>query len=220
MKKLIFLIVISLTATFFSGVSASSLDYYLTMDNNDMCRETLVYNIEKNTNNSYLKDILNNQVYFDINNTSLYDKTINRQNNYTVVTLNHDYNCNQIVNSKLINNCFTEVDIDKEKTETYFSATSPFLCTNIADNMSITFETDTNVIDSNALKDGNKYTWDEIDEELYISMEMGKPIEGDSSTFPYTTIIIIVSLAAIIGITTLVVIRKRNNNNNDSFYEE
>ncbi len=222
MKKTVFLIVFCLTITCFDSVSASSLNYNLIMDDNAVCHETITYNIEKKTTNSYLKDIINNKIYFDINNTNLYDKKISSYLNNTIVTLHSDYNCNEIVNSKLINKCFTRTYIEKEKTETYFSATSPFYCSNIADNISITFETSINVIDSNALKDGNKYIWDEIDEDLYISMEMGKQNKNaDSNSFSYKPIIVILSLTTIAGVIILVVIRKRNNNNSiNNFYEE
>ncbi len=217
MKKIILSVVFCLAIIYFDSVNASSVDYNLTMDSENKCHETVIYNIEKNTTSSYLKEILNDNVYFDINNTTLYDKKISNVDNNVVVTLYNDYSCNQIVNSKLINKCFKNVYLEKDKTETYFSANSPFDCANIVDQISISLETDVNIIDSNALKDDNKYTWDEIDEDLYISVEMGKPnIDVADNQFPYVPV---VASLACLAVIVLVMIRIKNTKSDNSFYD-
>lgn len=167
-----------------SNVSASSINYELKITNDKHFYETITYNIDDNAQNNYLISILNNNVYFDVNHTKLYKKTIGSSNGSHIVVLKNDYVGNNIKNSRILNECFDKFYYDEDNYRITYYASEPFKCIDRADKITISVVTDLNVIINTADEViGNKYIWNNIDKDFSMDLSLGE-YNPDSDVLP------------------------------------
>lgn len=239
MKKSLFsLVLVIMLFLTISDVSASSIDYELKITNDRHFYETITYNIENDTQNEYLRSVLNNSVYFDINNTMPYIKTVNNNQNEHVVVLKKDYPSASVKNSKLLNECFKSFFYDEDSYGITYYASEPFKCYDRADKITISVVTDLNVILNTADEViGNKYIWNIIGKDFLMDLSLGEynpnsdvlpPIaddevtpsddidqwpDGDLDRFPYLYVVGIG--ACVILAISFVLVKKRLKNTNN-----
>lgn len=180
--KDLFLICSIVLCLSFTNANASSIDYNLTIDENMQFHEKITYNVEQKditTDGSYnfLSSIVNDPVYFDLKKEVEYKKTkINTANGY-MITLQHEYSYLFLSKSRILNECFTDNQIDN--TNEYISLdASDFYCSHRADNIKITINTDKKmkVIDSNATTTSNNmYIWSNITNDFSLSFKVQFP---------------------------------------------
>lgn len=169
---------------FTTNVKASSINYDLRIDKNRHFYETITYVIEKNTNDPYLNGILNNNLYFDSDNTIKYSKQVNKTDSSYIVVLKSDYDYTMFEKSKLINSCFEDVDYSFDNYQIVFSTYGSFNCSDKADIIKIDLNSDIIVETQNAdIIENNQYVWNSIDKDLYIGVRIGEE-NPDSRVLP------------------------------------
>lgn len=242
-RKLYFFLILFITVFLFNNVNASSIIYELKIDKNRHFYETITYTIENNTNNSYLLNILNNNIFFDTENKFLYKKSIVKNEANSIVVLKYDYNSSLIKHSKLLNNCFKDFHYTEDNYRITYYATNPFYCSDRADDISIRVTTDIKgILDTADEIIGNSYIWNNLGKDFSMDLSLGEynpdsevlpPVDDDDddaivytdkfpedyngtiNEFPYIYVIAGgVVTVIIIGIIVLKKIKKRNNNNN------
>ena len=174
-KRLFFITVMLIAITYINNISASSIDYTLKVDKNRHFYETVTYTIENDTTNEYLKYILNNKIFFDLDNKYMYKKTITNNGVNTVVTLKYDYDSVNIKKSKILNNCFKKFKYEEDEYRITYYGTKPFYCEKKADKITINVITDIEAIlyTADEIVD-NKYTWNKINENFAMDLSLGK----------------------------------------------
>lgn len=241
--KLSFVLIIITFVLTFSDVFASSIDYELNIDATRHFSETITYTIENNTDNKYLKKVLNNDIYFDKNKSTLYKKIVEKNGSFTVVKLIHDYNYNDLLSSRIINECFKSVQYDTDDNQIVFATYEPFYCKNKADNITVSVITDIDVLVTSAdMVENNKHVWKLEDGAYYVGIRIGNA-DSDINTPRYSiiptaddigdtytgikttnkTLIIISTLCVIAFIVISVIFLKRRfkcSRRNDSIYDE
>lgn len=188
MKKLIILLLITI---FLSGCSADyKLFYYdgvysenleITNLNNN---ENFVNTVNDSFEKIFVVDYTNN--YGDmneqdvINNYSTYNKTLIDENDKYGIKFNYDYKKqDNIINSNIINNLFDSVMINDNYINIYNSKNIFSYYDNL-DNITIKFESDKNVKESNAdeVRD-NIYYW-YINKDNYVNKNIKITFDNDS----------------------------------------
>ena len=172
MKRVFFISIIAL-CTFLGKVHASSIDYNLTIDNDMRFNETIVYTIDKDEKRSFLKTVLNDTIYFDLNNDVPYTKTKNTSGEKTVVTLKHSSSYVFIATGRIMKECFGDIDFTNSPSGISFQTDAPFYCYNRADDITVTIKTDLVVKYSNAVKtEGNTYIWTNLNRDSYLHINV------------------------------------------------
>ena len=185
MKRFCFIIAMFVSLLYVSNVFASSIDYTLKIDSNRHFYETITYTIEKDTTNEYLKYVLNNKLYFDIDNKYLYKKTVTTKDGNSIVILKHDYPSADIKKSKLLNTCFEKFVYKENDYRVTYYASDPFVCINKADKITINVIPDLEVIlDTAEEVVGNKYTWHPVDDKFLMDLSLGQYDPNDKVGAP------------------------------------
>lgn len=181
-KKFIWLIIFLLIVSF-HNVHASSINYDLKIDENKHFHETITYTIE-GPSDEHLNNILNNDVYFDLNRTQRYVKTVKSINDSKIVVLKHDYDYSAFNTSRIANSCFDEINY-KADNQIVFSTFGDFKC-NFADNISVSITSDIEVItnDADEVAD-DRYVWYVSDGFLYIGIRIGAENPNSGVLAPY-----------------------------------
>ncbi len=183
-KKLYFILTILGLLFYSNSVNASSINYELKIDENRIFHENVTYTIEDNTSNNYLLNILNNTIYFDVDNTISYKKSVINNGSIVIVSLRHDYDSNMIKKSKFLNECFKSFSYDENDYKMVYYAESPFKCLKHADNIDISVITDIPVLLDTADEiNENKYVWNKIDKDFMMDLSLGE-YEPDSDVLP------------------------------------
>lgn len=176
MKKFTYLILFTFVL-FINSVNASSINYNVTIDNDMNFDETIVYTIDKNENRSFLKSVLNDSIYFDLDGEIPYTKTKNASGDKTIVTLKHTSSYVFIATDRIIKECFKDVEFTSTPSAISFSSEAPFFCYSRADKIDVNIKTDLSVISSNAnTTDGNVYIWNNLNRDSRISFSARTPV--------------------------------------------
>ncbi len=239
----LFLLIILFSIT---NVNASSISYNWNIDSNKKIHENIIYQIEETTQNNYLQSVINNNVYFDSEHK--YTKTLEHENGYYTVKLSYNYDSVNINNSNILKKCFKKIGIEDDGYEMAFYAIPEFKCASHADKITLSINSDLNIISSNSNKiSNNTHIWDEFDRETYIGIEIGEinpalnvlPPEPrqveyfhtfrDSEIIPdykpktnYKKIVIISSISVVVVLIFSFIIlsrRKQNDKNNNNTYK-
>lgn len=188
MKKIVMLF---LTVILFTGCSAQyNLSYYdnIYSENLEILGvkddSVFVSDIEENLGKVYVVDYTND--YGDmneqdvINNYSTYNKTLINENDKYGIKFNYDYKKeDNIINSNIINNLFDSVIINDNYINIYNSKNIFSYYDNL-DNITIKFESDKNVKESNAdeVKDNICYWY--INKDNYENKDIRIIFDNDS----------------------------------------
>lgn len=231
LKKTLFLLITLLFNIFLcSEVNASSIEYNLQIDANRKFDETIIYTFEKDSQNSYLNSLLMNDVYFDVDKTIKYKKSIKKDNKNYIVVLKKSYNYELFENSRILKECFDDFSFNVDDYEISFYTLSSFYCLDHADNIKVNIATDDNVIVTNAdYRENNKYVWDVTSKDFGINMEIGQlnpnlnieppinnnlevqnniPIDLSVHIYDYDSIILIVGCLVFVSIIAGVIIMR------------
>lgn len=230
--KKICLLISFVLSIFIIRVNASTINYNLNIDNNRHFYETITYTIENNSDNDYLKNILSKPVYYDYNQTMLYNKKVSKDNDNTIVVLKKDYDNNLFKYSSILNECYENIGFDVDDYRISFYTKSYFKCSNRADNIVVSVTTSIPVMNNNAnIIENNSYIWTQIDKIPILQMEIGEidpssgdlpPIECDNCTNKYVPLdkenvggndikhanILIIMLTLIIIIITIILAKR------------
>ena len=245
-KRLCIILFILVTFIYIDSVSASSIDYTLKIDKNRHFYETVTYSIEKNTSSEYLKYVLNNKMYFDVDNKYMYKKAVTSDGENFIVQLKYDYPSVNLKKSKILNTCFNEFVYKETSYRITYYASDPFICINRADKITINVISDIKVIlDTASEVVGNRHTWHPSSDKFLMDMsvgeydpddETGAPIADtsimspDSKTitdhpaidlpFSYTPIIIIsVLVGVIVVVISFGIVKNKKNRNKNAVIE-
>lgn len=230
--------------TFFVvNVKASSINYRLRIDSNKHFYETIVYNIENDSQNNYLKSIISNPVYFDKNLTTPYVKSIKKGEKYTIIVLRYNYDSSNIQSSRFLNDCFTETNYTDDGYELSLYAIPNNNCLNHADNISISIATEMNIINSNAsFANNNTQIWKQLNKDSFVNIEIGEinpnlnvnppassedyEVYDNAYVAPdvepknnnYVLIAGIIAAVLIISVIVCLIIKKKKNTTQNDFY--
>ena len=164
------------------SVNASSITYNLNIDKNLKFSEDVVYTVssnklDKSGDYDFLTSVVNDSIYFDKNSSVKYEKARSLNNGTYTVHLKNNYSYVFLASSRILNECFSSFDFDiSNEKSILFETNSPFYCRHRADDMIINITTPLKVTSNNANKvSGNKYTWNNIDDEftMNFSVEVG-----------------------------------------------
>lgn len=172
-------IALSLTLFFCSInlVNASSINYNVKIDKNLHFYETITYNIDKkdvktNGNYDFLTSVVNDTIYFDLKEEIPYTKNKRSDNNQYIVTLKNDYASLFLEKSRILNECFTNRNIENTISTFSFRA-SEFYCNHRADKITVTVTTDLEVESSNASQTtNNQYIWNNINKDFNMNIKL------------------------------------------------
>lgn len=179
MKFKYFIFVIFALLFSFTDVKASSIDYNIRVDKDLHFYETITYNVDKKDvkkdgNYHFLTSIVNDPIYFDLKENNRYKKTKKNVTNGYLVTLKYDYPHLFLLNSRIVNECFTNKDYDSNNSYVSFSA-SGFYCSHRADNISVTVTTDLQVSSNANSIEGNNYVWNNINSDFDMNISVKVP---------------------------------------------
>lgn len=174
--KRIFLVISFVFSTFAFNVYASNdVSYSINVTSDYDFKEVISYSLSNykmiNNGYNYFNTIVNDDIYSDIFYNTKYKKQKSKSGNIYKVKLSHTYNEYTMSNANFLNNCFEdssyEYDIDKIE----FSGKGGFLCLR-GDSLKISLKTDFTVSSTNAIKNGNTYTWipSDTDFEMYFTL--------------------------------------------------
>ncbi len=247
-NRKIFIFIITMLLISISSVDASSINYELKIDESRIFHETITYIIEDSTTNDHLLSVLNDTVYFDLDNTIPYQKTVVNKENTVIVSLKNDYTSNMIKKSKFLKECFKNFTYEEDNYKMIYYAESPFKCMNHADDFKITVISDLDSIINTADEVvGNSYIWTNINKDFMMDLSLGEygpnsdvlpPVVDDEvvpsddidewpipsiESFPYIPVIITASSVIITAIVIFIVVKKNKTpkgNKEEVYYEE
>ncbi len=172
--KYIKILIIFLFLLSTADVYASSIEYNIMIDKNQMYKENIKYTIDPTNTSDYLKSIFDNDVFFDKAHGIKYIKKISMENGNTVVILTHDGYITDLNKSDFLKTCFSEHEVSFDDYEISFYAVPEFKCLDHADSINIKVNTSIDSIVNNADSVSNGvYTWDKIDKNFYMNAEFG-----------------------------------------------
>ncbi len=224
------------------NVYASSIEYNITIEKNQMYKESIRYTISPNNKNGYLKSIFDDDVFFDKGHTIKYNKNVSMENSNTIVTLKHDGYVTDMNKSNFLNECFSEHEVSFDDYAISFYAVPEFKCLNHADNLIVKVTTDISSIVNNADNVlNNVYIWNQIDKNFYVNFEFGlinpssslnspvkanyiieKPaVAADIAFKDYSGAKIVLLICTVIAIIMVVIMiaKKANTSSVDNFYD-
>lgn len=210
MKKILYFLFF-VSALYINNVNASSIDFNIKATSFNQFNETIVYTIENNTSNAFLKSVISDPIYFDINNQYQYQKSITKNNQNTIVTLTYTYSPELIKESRIYSNCFLKRNFDyQEKSIAIYG--NGFVCYDRADSINISINSSIPVvyIDSEIEKE-NYFAWQNVEDSLYLDIIFGtedfsdveESIFSDFTPFLIAGGIIIVTVCSILIIFML-----------------
>ena len=178
--KYLFLISILFLCSSFSDVHASSINYNLQIDSNMNFHEKIIYNIDskdikRDGSYHFLTNVLDNPIYFDLKEELRYKKSKSSASNGYVVTLQYDYPYMFLSKSRILNECFTNKQINNNASYISLNA-SDFYCSHRADNIKVVINTPLTVSSSNAnTHNGNSYIWNNITDQFSLNFKVQIP---------------------------------------------
>lgn len=150
-------------------IDNDSIKYDLTIDKSFYEKITFSFNNEENVvvddevGDDYvsLKDyIVDSNIYtLYYDNNFIYSKKVNKSKNATNIELSYNYTEDEFVYPKLIMSCFESYEISSKDDYFEMKLMGKFSCLNNMSKVDININTDYEVMDTNALVDGNKYHW-------------------------------------------------------------
>lgn len=162
MKKIFSMIILFLVIFSVDVYANNNVEYTLTITDDYEFKESIRYSIDdykqEDEGYNYFYDIVNDDVYTDIFYKTKYKKVKKKNNNTYNITLSHTYNEYTFSNSNFLNNCFEgevftyDIDNYSLKNEKGFSCL-------YGNSLKITIITDFEVVSTDAIVSGNKYTW-------------------------------------------------------------
>lgn len=184
MKKIFYFIIFIISMFSFNVYASNDVDYTLTITDDFKFKEVINYSItdyKQITNGyNYFSTIVSDNIYTDIFYNIAYDKTKTKTNNGYKVKLSHTYSEYSFSNSNFLNNCFENSSFDYDIDEYSFEGTGGFYCLN-GDSLKITIVTNMNVASSNAIKSGNKYVWNPVNEKFAMNIKIDKKYEESNA---------------------------------------
>ena len=178
--KYLFLIFAFFLFFSFSDVHATNINYNLQIDKDMYFHEKIVYDVDskdikRDGTYHFLTYIVDKPVYFDLNEEIKYKKSKTTTSTGYRVTLQHDYLYMFLSKSRIINECFTNKNINN--TSRYVSVSfSDFYCAHRADNIKVVINTSLDVITSNASShNGNTYIWNNVSNNFSLNFKVQMP---------------------------------------------
>lgn len=214
MKKVIYIIIL-LTLIMPIECKAS---YNLEINDN-LFKESINYTF--NPNDMSIEETLNIE---DINHYDMpafyrdsYDslnKSVTYRGNKVNIDINYDYTSDNFDNAYFLNLCFDNHIFDSESDYYYIELVGNFSCL-YAPSVDINIITDYMVIDTNAVKKGNKYTWTLTDDNsrdvnMYIKIDKYKDNSSSSNKFLKGFRIVGLIILIILSLLTYLLYRKKN----------
>lgn len=159
---------------------ASSITYDLTIDDEFNFNETITYNVDYDdidrSSYNFLTSVVDDDIYFDSNESVKYDKTKKNNGNQYIVTLKNDYSQIFLSGSRILNECFGDFEVETDDNNLSFKSEAPFFCSHRADTITAKIKTDLNVISSNADKVSNNiYIWNVDDKNFNMKFNVEIP---------------------------------------------
>ena len=185
MKKICKIIIFIVIVILSEKINASTITYNLEIDENMKFHEKIIYNVSETNKNKneydFLTSVVNDDIYFDLNETIYYKKQQEEKGTLKTVTLTHNYSSLFLGKSRIIKECFADYDYDRTANSLKFSSSGTFFCSHRADEITINITTPLRVTKNNAEKhNGNTYTWENIDKEFELNFEI-KPKAVEST---------------------------------------
>ena len=211
MKK-IFLII---TLLLLCGCSAK---YTLTVDDEKISEE-IVFPIDKNKireQDEYaldmdlysidsIENILKNNIYVEDNSKKyIYDKVVTDEPNQYLVTLTHEYEKNRLINSRVLNECFENTEIEESKDGLKIKLSGKFYCyADDTDSINFTVSTN-NVVKSASVKYNmftNEYIW-KIDRSNrdFVDIDIQILYQSKSKHYGLKIAAIVIGILVLVGI--------------------
>lgn len=191
MKKILFLIGLSFLLT------GCTINYNLEISDNKF-KETItgnVLNSELKTGddtdfNIYYHLLNSEQPAFKNNNSIYYNKKTEKKNEEIDYEYTYEFNENNFINSKILNECFDNFTFENKDDNYYINVAGDFKCA-YTDKININIKTDYQVITNNAdKKSKNTYTWiiekDNI-EDLDFNIVINKNEKSNSNILNWST---------------------------------
>ena len=175
MRKIFYLICFTLSIFAFNVSASNDISYSINITKDYDFKEVINYSLTDykviNNGYNYFSTIVNDDVYTDIFYNTKYNKTKRKSGNVYRVKLSHTYNEYTMSNANFLNNCFEKSSYDYDMDKIKFSGKGGFLCFR-GDSLKITLNTDFSISNTNALKNGNTYTWNPSSEnfEMYFTL--------------------------------------------------
>ena len=201
-KKLI--IVLSLLFV----LTGCSANYELTYKKGIFTEEITIYEDKDISNNEELPSITKVEEKSDkvkIKDNEYYKIEHYTENDKNILKATYKFDKLSLKDSLVFNECFKEKSIIDEEKSIYIKLSGEVVCEYL-ENVSITFKTDKQVINTNAEKQNKRkgiYSWDKIPDEGIIIEVSKKNIKKDANIIPPVLRIIIVLILLGIGIYVL-----------------
>lgn len=177
-------------------VSASNdVDYKLTITKDYDFKEEINYSLTNyktiEGGSTYFDQIVNDDIYTDVEYKIKYQKKKNRNNGKYYVTLSNTYSEYGLGNANFLHNCFESESYDYDIDKISFNGSGGFNCMN-GDSLKITIITDFEVTSHNADNVlGNKYIWNVKDTNFAMNISLNKTYEQKSNANEYDDDIVI-----------------------------
>lgn len=183
MKKLFYLIILFISIFTINVYATNDVNYTITITKDYDFKEVINYSLTdyKNITNgyNYFSTIVNDDIYTDIFYNTKYKKTKSKKGNAYKVRLSHTYNEYTMSNANFLNNCFENSSYDYDINKISFTGEGGFSCFR-GDSLKISLKTDFSITDTNAVKNGNTYTWNPNSENFEMHFTLHK-------TYPEST---------------------------------
>lgn len=142
----------------------------------------------------------------------IYDKNIEKIENYEKVQLKYKYTAEEFKKSNAINLCFHNFDFEEEEDKYIINLSGYFYCLYNNESLDIIIETKNKVFENNANEvDGNKYIW-HINQENYKDIDIKINMSNKKSNTLLYLITIAICLAMILFIISLIIKRRKESN--------
>lgn len=187
MKKLFYLIILVISIFAINVYATNDVSYTITITKDYDFKEVINYSLtdyKKITNGyNYFSTIVNDDIYTDIFYNTKYKKTKSKKGNAYKVRLSHTYNEYTMSNANFLNNCFENSSYDYDIKKISFTGEGDFSCFR-GDSLKISLKTDFRVTDTNAVKNGNTYTWNPQSEDFTMNINIIKEYKETKESDP------------------------------------
>jgi len=176
-----FLIVLTtIFILFTTKVNASSINYNLNISKDLEFTENIYYTVDNKDidkkHYNILTSVVYDPIYFDINKSVKYTKSIQKTNTGYLVALKHRHSSIFINNERIIKECFSRIIYNSTADSLSFESEGTFYCSHRANRITINITTPLTVTSNNAdIVKSNTYTWNKIDKDFDLSFNLQKP---------------------------------------------
>lgn len=145
----------------------------------------------------------------------VYNKSVEKIENYEKVELKYKYTAEQFKKSNAINLCFHNFNFNEEEDKYIIDLSGYFYCLYNNESLDIIIETKNEVFENNANEvDGNKYIW-HINQENYkdVDIKINMSNKKSNVVLNSTKMIIVLILIMVTTVIFALIIKKRKESN-------